>query len=182
MDAELPYFEQARTFTDNKGPINSIDFHRKEDLVVTAGAWSHNAVTRVHLPNSPPTPSTPRANVRLGFSSLPSQPLFTDASPCPSEHESDGSNGHRSLHTRPTAAQTDGADVAFGRGFIDPPGDDDSIHVYNTASGTLHKTLWSKKYGVGCVAFTHHTNAIICASKNNSWDETLRYLSLHDNR
>ena len=35
---------------------------------------------------------------------------------------------------------------------------------------------------MGCVAFTHHTNAIICASKNNSWDETLRYLSLHDNR
>jgi hypothetical protein len=38
MDAELNYFEQARTFADNKGPINSIDFHRSEDLVVTAGA------------------------------------------------------------------------------------------------------------------------------------------------
>eukprot|EP00959_Pyramimonas_sp_CCMP1952_P194482 4066552-Pyramimonas_sp.AAC.2 len=59
--------------------------------------------------------------------------------------------------------------------------DDDSIHVYNTANGTQQRTLLSKKYGVGCICFTHHTNAIICGSKNNSWDETLRYLSLHDN-
>jgi len=97
MDTEIQQFHSARTFTDNKGPINSLDFHRTEDLLVTAG-------------------------------------------------------------------------------------DDDSIHVYNTANGTQQRTLLSKKYGVGCICFTHHTNAIICGSKNNSWDETLRYLSLHDNR
>eukprot|EP00241_Pyramimonas_parkeae_P012194 CAMPEP_0114224450 /NCGR_PEP_ID=MMETSP0058-20121206/114_1 /TAXON_ID=36894 /ORGANISM="Pyramimonas parkeae, CCMP726" /LENGTH=273 /DNA_ID=CAMNT_0001334927 /DNA_START=6 /DNA_END=824 /DNA_ORIENTATION=- len=97
MDEELKKFEAVRTFTDNKGPISGIDFHRVEDLLVTAG-------------------------------------------------------------------------------------DDDSIHLYNTATGTLQKTLLSKKYGVGCIAFTHHANAIICGSKNNSWDETLRYHSLHDNR
>jgi len=73
MDAELPYFEQARTFTDNKGPINSIDFHRKEDLVVTAGAW------RAHTTQSPADIHPPRlqhfdtlgATCCLGFSSLP---------------------------------------------------------------------------------------------------------------
>lgn len=31
------------------------------------------------------------------------------------------------------------------------------------------------------VRFTHHANTVLCASKNN-WDESLRYLSLHDNR
>jgi len=31
------------------------------------------------------------------------------------------------------------------------------------------------------VRFTHHQNAVICASKNE-WDESLRYLSLHDNK
>lgn len=61
-------------------------------------------------------------------------------------------------------------------------GDDESIHVYNSATGELTKTIFSKKYGVDCVRFTHAPHAILCASKNGSWDETLRYLSLHDNR
>ena len=34
---ELQSFEKARSFTDNKGPISAIDFHRVEDLLVTAG-------------------------------------------------------------------------------------------------------------------------------------------------
>jgi len=38
-----------------------------------------------------------------------------------------------------------------------------------------------KKYGVDLIRFTHHQNAVICASKNG-WDESIRYLSLHDNR
>lgn len=37
------------------------------------------------------------------------------------------------------------------------------------------------QYGVDLVRFTHHNDAVICASKNG-WDESLRYLSLHDNR
>jgi len=41
--------------------------------------------------------------------------------------------------------------------------------------------VYSKKYGVDFIRFTHHQNAVICASKNN-WDESLRYWSLHDNR
>ncbi|EFA83078.1 hypothetical protein PPL_03866 [Heterostelium album PN500] len=45
--------------------------------------------------------------------------------------------------------------------------DDESIHF--------------KKYGVDLIRFTHHNNAILCASKN-AWDESLRYLSLHDNK
>lgn len=45
----------------------------------------------------------------------------------------------------------------------------------------LAQVVFSKKYGVDLVRFTHAPNAIICASKNN-WDESLRYLSLHDNR
>ncbi|KAH3765470.1 Wdr82 protein [Pelomyxa schiedti] len=59
--------------------------------------------------------------------------------------------------------------------------DDDSIRVYNCLAGTLHRTLYSKKYGCSTARFTHHSNNIIYASKNG-WDETIRYHSLHDNR
>ncbi|EGG20682.1 hypothetical protein DFA_00543 [Cavenderia fasciculata] len=59
--------------------------------------------------------------------------------------------------------------------------DDESIHLYNINSGDSQKQLYSKKYGVDLIRFTHHNDAIICASKNQ-WDESLRYLSLHDNR
>ncbi|KAN0006753.1 hypothetical protein ACTFIU_004944 [Dictyostelium citrinum] len=59
--------------------------------------------------------------------------------------------------------------------------DDESIHLYNIDTGELQKTLNSKKYGVDLIKFTHNNNSIICASKN-SWDESLRYLSLHDNK
>eukprot|EP00164_Ancoracysta_twista_P018016 GFYU01030951.1.p1 GENE.GFYU01030951.1~~GFYU01030951.1.p1 ORF type:complete len:328 (-),score=66.53 GFYU01030951.1:330-1313(-) len=59
--------------------------------------------------------------------------------------------------------------------------DDESIHVYNCGSGMPTKTVLSRKYGVGGVRFTHHKDAVITASKNDGWDESLRYLSLHDN-
>jgi COMPASS component SWD2 len=59
--------------------------------------------------------------------------------------------------------------------------DDESVHVYDVRSATLEKTVWSKKYGVDLARFTHSSSAIVCASRNG-WDDTLRYLSLHDNR
>ena len=59
--------------------------------------------------------------------------------------------------------------------------DDESLNLYNISSGKKQKTIYSKKYGVDLVRFTHHNNAVVCASKNG-WDESLRYLSLHDNK
>jgi COMPASS component SWD2 len=59
--------------------------------------------------------------------------------------------------------------------------DDESLHVYNSSSGRLDRTVLSKKYGVDLIRFTHHPNSVICASKNG-WDDSIRYLSLHDNR
>ena len=65
--------------------------------------------------------------------------------------------------------------------FLITASDDESLHIYNTVSGKKHKSIFSKKYGVDLIRFTHHSSSVICASKN-SWDESLRYLSLHDNR
>eukprot|EP00897_Mesotaenium_endlicherianum_P011025 jgi/Mesen1/9951/ME000071S09362 len=59
--------------------------------------------------------------------------------------------------------------------------DDESIRLYNTSSATLVKTIHSRKYGVDQVCFTHHPSSVVYSSKNG-WDESLRYLSLHDNR
>jgi len=59
--------------------------------------------------------------------------------------------------------------------------DDESMNLYNCTEGKKKKVVYSKKYGVDLVRFTHHPNTVICASKNE-WDESLRYLSLHDNK
>ena len=88
--------------------------------------------------------------------------------------------------------------------------DDETLRLYNTDTATSGKVLFSKKYGIDLVRFTHSADAVICASKNN-WDglfrhnllalfllylcftsllffivfffhtETIRYLSLYDN-
>lgn len=44
-------------------------------------------------------------------------------------------------------------------------GDDDALHMYRTNTGTLLKTLYSKKYGCSCVTFTHASQALLYASK-----------------
>eukprot|EP00976_Prorocentrum_cordatum_P074341 1181481-Prorocentrum_minimum.AAC.3 len=55
MDTEIQQFYSARTFTDNKGPINSLDFHRTEDLLVTGGE-AH--LSQLNFGSSPPNTSS----------------------------------------------------------------------------------------------------------------------------
>jgi len=59
--------------------------------------------------------------------------------------------------------------------------DDESVHLYDTNTGVLKKTLYSKKYGVNLIRFTHNQAEVICAS-NNGWDESIRYLALQNNK
>lgn len=59
--------------------------------------------------------------------------------------------------------------------------DDESIRLYDVASATCLKTINSKKYGVDLVNFTSQPATVIYSSKNG-WDESLRLLSLHDNK
>lgn len=59
--------------------------------------------------------------------------------------------------------------------------DDESIRLYDTTNATLLKIIHSKKYGADQITFTHHPSAVLYSSKNG-WDESLRYLSLYDNR
>lgn len=58
--------------------------------------------------------------------------------------------------------------------------EDESIQLYDVKLGKHSKTLQSKKYGASLVRFTHHaTNCIYASTKE---DDTIRYLSLHDNK
>ncbi|RCN47879.1 WD domain, G-beta repeat protein [Ancylostoma caninum] len=58
--------------------------------------------------------------------------------------------------------------------------DDDSIFIYSMQTGTRTRNVNSKKYGVDLIRFSHNTsNAIHCSTKV---DDTIRYLSLHDNK
>jgi len=56
---------------------------------------------------------------------------------------------------------------------------DDTLALYNAKEGRAVKTLPSKKYGAHLARFTHHATSIIYASTQK--DDTIRYLSAHDN-
>ncbi|XP_038054439.1 WD repeat-containing protein 82-like [Patiria miniata] len=58
--------------------------------------------------------------------------------------------------------------------------EDDSIVIYDCLEGKPKKTLYSKKYGVDMIRFTHAVNTVIYTS--NKMDDNIRYLSLHDNK
>lgn len=57
---------------------------------------------------------------------------------------------------------------------------DDSIVIYCCQEGRSKRTLYSKKYGCDLLCYTHAPNTIIYSS--NKVDDTIRYLSLHDNK
>ncbi|XP_078168512.1 transducin/WD40 repeat-like superfamily protein [Carex rostrata] len=61
--------------------------------------------------------------------------------------------------------------------------EDDSIRLYNTTTASLSKMTYHKKHGADKVCFTHHPSSILCSSRNNlDSDESLRYISMYDNR
>uniref|UniRef100_UPI00358DF22A WD repeat-containing protein 82 n=1 Tax=Myxine glutinosa TaxID=7769 RepID=UPI00358DF22A len=58
--------------------------------------------------------------------------------------------------------------------------EDDSIVLYDCQEGKPKRTLYSKKYGVDLIRYTHAANTVVYSS--NKIDDTIRYLSLHDNK
>jgi len=58
--------------------------------------------------------------------------------------------------------------------------DDDSIVIYNCYEGVKKNQTYSKKYGVDLIRLTHDSNMAVHAS--TKIDDTIRYLSLHDNK
>ncbi|KAI4272439.1 MAG: hypothetical protein L6R38_006602 [Xanthoria sp. 2 TBL-2021] len=56
---------------------------------------------------------------------------------------------------------------------------DSSLQLYSARDGTHRKTLLSQKYGCHLARFSHHSDGVIYAS--TKVDDTLRYLSTHDN-
>lgn len=59
-------------------------------------------------------------------------------------------------------------------------GDDDAITIYDSENGKRKQTLYSKKYGVQRIRYTHNTACVLYAS--TKVDDALRYQSLHDNK
>lgn len=79
------------------------------------------------------------------------------------------------------SAAINGLDFNASGELLITSADDESLHLYNIGDGKLKKTVFAKKYGASHVRFTHHDNSVLLASKNTN-DESIRYLSLHDNR
>ncbi|KAL8251327.1 hypothetical protein R6Q59_035020 [Mikania micrantha] len=61
-------------------------------------------------------------------------------------------------------------------------GEDDSVRLYDIANGKLLKTTHHKKHGADRICFTHHPSSVICSSTCDLDSESLRYLSMYDNR
>ncbi|KAK1297193.1 hypothetical protein QJS10_CPB15g00518 [Acorus calamus] len=72
-------------------------------------------------------------------------------------------------------------DFHRGSNYLVTASDDESIRLYDIANATCLKTINSKKYGVDLVCFTSHPTTVLYSSKNG-WDESLRLLSLNDNK
>ncbi|XP_068171966.1 WD repeat-containing protein 82-like [Antennarius striatus] len=59
--------------------------------------------------------------------------------------------------------------------------DDDCIVLYDVRDGKPKRTLYSKKYGVDLIRYTHGDTQKVVYSSNKK-DDTIRYLSLTDNK
>jgi len=64
--------------------------------------------------------------------------------------------------------------------FLISSSNDDSIVIYDCVQGNPKRTLNSKKYGVDLIQLTHNNDTAVHAS--TKVDDTIRYLSLHDNK
>ncbi|WWD18223.1 hypothetical protein CI109_102673 [Kwoniella shandongensis] len=60
-------------------------------------------------------------------------------------------------------------------------GDDDTFVLWDCKKGKKIKTLYSKKYGIDHVRFTHKPGTILHASTKGD-DHAIRYHSMHDNK
>lgn len=58
--------------------------------------------------------------------------------------------------------------------------DDDNIILYDCEKGIKKRDIMSHKYGVDLIRYTHASNTAIHTS--NKLNDTIRYLSLHDNK
>ncbi|EJD49659.1 WD40 repeat-like protein [Auricularia subglabra TFB-10046 SS5] len=58
--------------------------------------------------------------------------------------------------------------------------EDETFRVYNCKTGKFKNTLFSKKYGVDLIRFTHKSTNVVHASTKE--DDAIRYHSLHDNK
>lgn len=47
---------------------------------------------------------------------------------------------------------------------------DEAVYLYSTATAAPKKNIFCKRSGCDLVRFTHHTNAVLVASKNKAWD------------
>ncbi|KAF0700430.1 Aste57867_9055 [Aphanomyces stellatus] len=59
---------------------------------------------------------------------------------------------------------------------------DGVISSINCTSGTLSKTILSKRYGCDIVRFSHHADCLLWSSQNDANDHAIRYHSLYDNK
>eukprot|EP01083_Nonionella_stella_P017325 48447_1 len=64
--------------------------------------------------------------------------------------------------------------------FLVTSGDDHAVNLYDVNTARLRKVVYSRRYGVQAVRFTHHVPAVICASRHPT-NHAVRYMSMHDN-
>ncbi|TMW60680.1 hypothetical protein Poli38472_000722 [Pythium oligandrum] len=59
---------------------------------------------------------------------------------------------------------------------------DGVVSVINCLSGMITKTIFTKRYGVDLIKYTHHPDCILFSSMNDANDFRIRYHSVFDNK
>lgn len=72
------------------------------------------------------------------------------------------------VFTQDNAQRINSIDFHRTEDYLITGSDDDSIHVYNTSTGILQDTLFSKKYGVANICFTHAPTCALYATRKVS--------------
>lgn len=67
-------------------------------------------------------------------------------------------------HTQESTARINSLDFHRTENLLVTASDDDSVHLFNTASGSWEKPLMSRKYGAHNVIFTHAPTAVVYAT------------------
>ncbi len=68
-------------------------------------------------------------------------------------------------HAQDNAERINSMDFHRVEDLLITASDDDSIRVYNTASGALMETLYSKKYGCSNITMTHASSCALYATR-----------------
>ncbi|KAF2596703.1 hypothetical protein F2Q68_00007330 [Brassica cretica] len=177
-------------FSDFGGKIRSVGFHRTDDLLVTSSEDDSLRLFDIANAKHPRNPlnSLTRALFGLSLSALRLSYFLHSLFTVKMSLTELDDGLVRSMAIGAVFSDFGGKirSVGFHRtdDLLVTSSEDDSLRLFDIANAKQVKVTYHKKHGTDRVCFTHHPSSFICSSLYNleSTGESLRYLSMYDNR